>query len=186
MAVTHEFVLSALTQVDTGHGGSLVAKGWVGDVIARDGHVLVTLDVPTELGPTLENVRVAAEKAVHKLSGVISATVVMTAGETGKATVDRSAHSHGATDDTSCSVPEGESKLAPEPTPIDEFIAAVELLAQNHPDGLTNLAALGYRQNFPGKLIQLSKTLTPVMAELISRAEKAEAQLAQKKREQAA
>jgi hypothetical protein len=170
-AVTHEFVLSALTQVDTGHGGSLVAKGWVGDVVTRDGHVLVTLDVPANLGPTLEPVRAAAERAVHKMAGVVSATVVMTAGDMGS--------SAGASlkQGETCSVPEGEAKLATEPTPIDEFIAAVELIAQNHPDGLANLAALGYRQNFPGKLMQLSKTLTPVMTELISRAEKAEAQL---------
>jgi hypothetical protein len=174
-AVTHEFILAALTQVDTGHGGSLVAKGWVGDVIARDGHVLVTLDVPQNLGSTLEPVRAAAEKAVHKLSGVVSATIVMTAGDAGSSAgvspLDRKSSE-------TCSVPEGEAKLATEPTPIDEFIAAIELVAQNHPDGLANLAALGYRQNFPGKLMQLSKTLTPVLTELISRAEKAEAQLA--------
>ena len=37
------------------------------------------LEVPADLGPKLEPVRAAAEKAVYDLSGVISATVVLTA-----------------------------------------------------------------------------------------------------------
>lgn len=155
MAVTHEFVLAALTQVDSGHGGSVVAKGWVGDVVTRDGHVLVTLDVPSNLGPTLEPMRAACEKAVHRLSGVVSATVVMTGADKAKTA-------------ESCSVPESEAKLAQEPTPMDEFIAAVQLLADKNPDGLAHLAALGHRQNFPGKLSQLARTLTPVIAELMA------------------
>lgn len=156
MAVSHEFILAALTQVDSGQGGSIVAKGWVGDVIARDGHVLVTLDVPPELGRTLEPVRDAAEKAVHKLAGVMSVTVVLTADDAGAKL--KSAQS--------CSVPEDQAKLAAEPTPMDEFISAVKLVADQNPDGLAHLAALGHRQNFPGKLSELARILAPLLADL--------------------
>jgi ATP-binding protein involved in chromosome partitioning len=78
--LTKERILEALDAVHTGTGGgSIVAKGWVSDVVIKDGHVAFALEVPPELGPSLEPVRARAEKTVHDLPGVISATVVLTA-----------------------------------------------------------------------------------------------------------
>ena len=80
---TTDDILSALKTVDSGTGGiDIVARAWVKDVIAKDGHVTVTLEVPAAIGPKLEPVRQAAEKAVHGMPGVISATVVLTASRT--------------------------------------------------------------------------------------------------------
>jgi ATP-binding protein involved in chromosome partitioning len=80
MAVTREQVLGALAGVDSGTGGvDVVARGWVKDVLLKDGHVTFTLEVPAQLGPGLEPVRAAAEKAVNALPGVVSVTAVLTA-----------------------------------------------------------------------------------------------------------
>ncbi len=79
-APTSNEITNALKGIDSGTGGlDIVARGWVKDVLCKDGHVTVTLEVPAALGPKLEPVRQAAEKAVHDMAGVISATVVLTA-----------------------------------------------------------------------------------------------------------
>jgi ATP-binding protein involved in chromosome partitioning len=79
-AVSREHILGALAGVDSGTGGvDIVARGWVKDVLLKDGHVTFTLEVPAQLGPKLEPVRAAAEKAVDVLPGVISVTAVLTA-----------------------------------------------------------------------------------------------------------
>jgi ATP-binding protein involved in chromosome partitioning len=79
-AVTREQVMAALAAVDSGTGGmDVVARGWVKDVLLKDGHVTFTLEVPAHMGPKLEPVRAAAEKAVNALPGVISVTAVLTA-----------------------------------------------------------------------------------------------------------
>ena len=79
-AVTREDVLKTLHTVESGSGGlDLVARGWIKDVMTKDGHVTVVMEVPANLGPKLEPVRAAAEKAIHAMSGIVSATVVMTA-----------------------------------------------------------------------------------------------------------
>lgn len=78
--VTQEQILNALKTVDSGTGGlDVVARGWVHDVVIKDGHVAFALEVPPDLGPKLEPVRAIAEKAVHGLPGVISVTAVLTA-----------------------------------------------------------------------------------------------------------
>jgi ATP-binding protein involved in chromosome partitioning len=80
MPIAREDILTALATVDSGTGGvDVVARGWVKDVLVKDGHVTFTLDVPAQLGPKLEPVRAAAEKAVNALPGVISVTAVLTA-----------------------------------------------------------------------------------------------------------
>src|SRR5581483_7789436 len=80
MAIGREDILTALRTVDSGTGGvDVVTRGWVKDILVKDGHVTFTLDVPAQLGPHLEPVRAAAEKAVDALSGVISVTAVLTA-----------------------------------------------------------------------------------------------------------
>jgi ATP-binding protein involved in chromosome partitioning len=79
-APTRDEILGVLKSVDSGTGGmDIVARNWVGDVLIKDGHVNVTLEVPANQGPKLEPVRRAAEQAVHNMPGVLSATVVLTA-----------------------------------------------------------------------------------------------------------
>lgn len=78
--VTKEQIFDALKNVDSGTGGlDITARGWIQDVVIKDGHVAFALEVPPNLGPKLEPVRAQAEKAVYDLPGVISATVVLTA-----------------------------------------------------------------------------------------------------------
>ena len=79
-SATKEQILYALKSVDSGTGGlDVTARGWVQDVVIKDGHVAFALEVPPDLGPKLEPVRAQAEKAVYDLPGIISATVVLTA-----------------------------------------------------------------------------------------------------------
>lgn len=78
--VTKEQILNALRGVDSGTGGlDVTARGWIQDIVIKDGHVAFALEVPPDLGPKLEPVRAQAEKAVYDLPGVLSATVVLTA-----------------------------------------------------------------------------------------------------------
>ena len=75
-----ETIRSTLEQITAGEaGGTLGEKGWIADLLAKDGHVTATLAVPKQLGASLEPVRKAAEQAIHALDGVLTATVVLTA-----------------------------------------------------------------------------------------------------------
>lgn len=85
--VTQEQILNALKTVDSGTGGlDVVARGWIHDIVIKDGHVAFALEVPPNLGPKLEPVRALAEKAVHELPGVLSVTAVLTAEKPAKKT----------------------------------------------------------------------------------------------------
>ena len=78
--VTEQQVLDALKGVVDGESGKdIVGLGMVKGLQIKDGHVAFAIEVPSEKGPRMEPVRKAAEKAAHALSGVISATVVLTA-----------------------------------------------------------------------------------------------------------
>jgi len=78
--LTREQIVTALKRVDSGTGGvDIVTRGWVKDILLKDGHVTFTLEVPAQMGPKLEPVRAAAEKTVNALPGVISVTAVLTA-----------------------------------------------------------------------------------------------------------
>ncbi len=78
--VTEQQVVTALKGVDSGTGGiDVVARGWVKDILLKEGRVTFALEVPAQLGPKLEPVRAAAEKTVHALPGVLSVTAVLTA-----------------------------------------------------------------------------------------------------------
>ena len=78
--VTKEQILDALSAIDSGTGGlAITARGWIQDIVIKNGHVAFALEVPPDLGPKLEPVRAQAEKAVYDLPGVLSATVVLTA-----------------------------------------------------------------------------------------------------------
>jgi len=78
--VTKDQVLLALKTVDSGvNGMDILAHQWIKDIVVKEGHVSFALEVPAKLGPELEPVRAAAEKAVYKLPGVLSVTAGLTA-----------------------------------------------------------------------------------------------------------
>ena len=78
--LSHQQITTALQAVDSGTGGlDVVARGWVKGILIKGRHVSFALEVPAKLGPQLEPVRAAAEKAVLALPGVVSVTVVLTA-----------------------------------------------------------------------------------------------------------
>ena len=61
MTVTQQQIMESLQSVDSGTGGiDIVARGWVKDILIKNGHVTFTLEVPAKLGPQLEPVRAAA------------------------------------------------------------------------------------------------------------------------------
>ncbi|MEQ8194007.1 MAG: iron-sulfur cluster carrier protein ApbC [Rhodospirillales bacterium] len=76
--VTQEKILQALAFVKDGDG-DIVSKKMVSGIQIKDGHVAFAIEVDPQRGPQLEPLRREAEKAVHALPGVISATVVLTA-----------------------------------------------------------------------------------------------------------
>jgi len=65
--------------IDPASGKSVVASGLVGGVATRAGHVAITLEVDPARGAALEPLRLACERAVRAMPGVLSATAVMTA-----------------------------------------------------------------------------------------------------------
>jgi len=73
-------VRASLTAVrDEQTGQDIVAAGFVQAILARDGMVQVTLEVPRARAAGMEAVRAAAERAAAAVPGVLSATVVLTA-----------------------------------------------------------------------------------------------------------
>ena len=78
--VTEQHVLDALRDViDPDRQQDVVGLGMVTGLQIKDGHVAFAIEVDADRGPNMEPVRRAAEKAVHALPGVLSATVVLTA-----------------------------------------------------------------------------------------------------------
>ena len=79
-SATREAILDALSHViDPESGRNVVETGFVQGLTMRDGHVGFVLEVPPARGPTAEPLRQAAEAAVSRLPGVLSASVVLTA-----------------------------------------------------------------------------------------------------------
>jgi len=103
--VSKEQVLDVLKSVkDPGSGKDIVSAGMVTGLQTKDGHVAFAVEVDPEKGAQMEPLRKQAEKAVHAIKGVISATVVLTAerkgGQGGAAPLQRQAqqghgHEHG-------------------------------------------------------------------------------------------
>jgi ATP-binding protein involved in chromosome partitioning len=60
-------------------GRDVVSAGMVQGLAARDGLVQFSLEVPRELATQMEPLRAAAQKAAAAVTGVLSATVVLTA-----------------------------------------------------------------------------------------------------------
>lgn len=78
--VTEKKVLEALTQVrDPDRDGDIISLDMVRGLVIKDGNVGFTIEVDPERGAEMEPVRMAAEKAVHDLPGVVSVTAVLTA-----------------------------------------------------------------------------------------------------------
>ena len=78
--VTERDILEALKRiVDPDRRADIVSLGMISAIIARNGHVSFAIEVEPERGSRLEPLRKAAEKAVHDLPGVLTATVVLTA-----------------------------------------------------------------------------------------------------------
>ena len=78
--VTEQQILDALKRVvDTERDEDIVALGMVKGLQIKGGHVAVAIEVDAQRGPKMEPMRKQAEKVVHGLPGVVSATVVLTA-----------------------------------------------------------------------------------------------------------
>jgi ATP-binding protein involved in chromosome partitioning len=100
--ITEQQVLDALRQVvDADRGKDIITLGMVSGLQIKDGHVAFAIEVEPERGPKLEPLRKDAEKKVHSLPGVISATVVLTAERKGggngqkRQTTPGATHGHG-------------------------------------------------------------------------------------------
>ena len=78
--VTEQQVLDALKCiVDPERGKDIVSLGMVQGLRIKEGHVVLALEVDPKRGPQLEPLRKQVETLVHKLPGVITASVVLTA-----------------------------------------------------------------------------------------------------------
>ena len=78
--VTEDYILNALSNVinpDTDK--DVVSTGMIAGLQIKDGHVAFSIEVDPERGPHMEPLRKNAEKTVHALPGVLTATVVLTA-----------------------------------------------------------------------------------------------------------
>lgn len=100
MTVRESDILAALRSITHPDlGRDIVAAGWITGVTIKDGHVTFAIEVPAALGPTLEPLRKAAEKAVHALPGVLTVTAVLTAQraepKAGGHSHSHAGHSHG-------------------------------------------------------------------------------------------
>lgn len=65
--------------VDPDRKQDIVQSGMIQGLRIQDGHVLLTLQVDPQRGPSLEPLRKQVEALVHKLPGVLTASVVLTA-----------------------------------------------------------------------------------------------------------
>ena len=78
--VTEQQILDALKEViDPDSGKDIVSAGMVTGLQTKDGNVAFAIEVDPAKGAGLEPLRKQAEEAIYDLSGVISATVVLTA-----------------------------------------------------------------------------------------------------------
>ncbi len=98
--VTTDLILDTLKGVvDPGSGKDIVSAGMVQGLQTRDGHVAFAIEVDPKKGAEMEPLRKEAEKKVHALPGVVTATVVLTAERKGQGQPQGQpqghAHSHG-------------------------------------------------------------------------------------------
>ncbi len=78
--VTEQQILDTLKCVpDPDRKQDIVSLGMVQGLRVKDGHVALALEVEPQRGPTLEPLRKQVEQLIHRLPGVLTATVVLTA-----------------------------------------------------------------------------------------------------------
>ncbi len=78
--VTEQQIIDALRCImDRERNQDIVSLGMVQGLRIKDGHVAFSLEVDPERGPRLEPLREQVEKLVHKMPGVLTASVVLTA-----------------------------------------------------------------------------------------------------------
>lgn len=78
--INEQQVLDALGKItDPISGEDIVSAGMVRGLQMKDGHVAFAIEVDPEHGPKMEPLRKEAEKTVHAMDGVLTATVVLTA-----------------------------------------------------------------------------------------------------------
>ena len=78
--ITNDVILDALKSITNPIGdGDIVSAGMVQGLQSRDGNVAFAIEVPADKGAELESLRKKAEDTVFALTGVVSATVVLTA-----------------------------------------------------------------------------------------------------------
>ena len=118
--ITNDIILDALKKVtDPISGKDLVSAGMIQGLQTRDGNVAFAIEVPAEKGAEMEPLRKQAEDTVFALSGVVSATVVLTAERKGgdtKPAADAHAghdHGHGHTKPGQPVPPAGQGELMP-------------------------------------------------------------------------
>lgn len=79
MAVTQTTVLDALKVLKLQDGRDIVSADYIRALTVEGDSVRFVLEVPPELGPSMEPIRQAAEQIVKRLDGVNSASVLLTA-----------------------------------------------------------------------------------------------------------
>ena len=84
MAELRDRILSELRRISLPNGEDIVSMGFVKALAVESGKARFVLEVPPELGPRMEPVRAAAERAVAALPGVSAVSVVMTAHDQGR------------------------------------------------------------------------------------------------------
>ena len=97
-------------------GGDIVARGMVTGLVLKNGNVGFSIEVDPREGPKLEPLRLAAEKAVEQLPGVLSVTAVLTAHRGGGKAAAPQPHAHGHTHTHQHGAPQQRS--APGRTPV--------------------------------------------------------------------
>lgn len=82
--ITNDVIIETLKSVtDPLSGKDVVAAGMIQGLQTRDGNVAFAIEVPADKGAEMEPLRKEAEDKVFALSGVVSATVVLTAQRAG-------------------------------------------------------------------------------------------------------
>ena len=82
--ISEDAIRDALSQVQDPAGGDIVSSGRVEGVIVRDGNVGITLKVAEGEAEALTALRTEAEAAMRGVSGVLSATCVLTSHSEGE------------------------------------------------------------------------------------------------------
>ncbi|MCU0838153.1 MAG: Mrp/NBP35 family ATP-binding protein [Rhodospirillales bacterium] len=78
--ITEQQILDTLKCVpDPERKQDIVSLGMVQGLRVKDGHVALALEVEPQRGPKLEPLRKQVEQLIHRLPGVLTATVVLTA-----------------------------------------------------------------------------------------------------------